>query len=155
MIRRLILVLSMCFSLQADASTSFDRLIGHLDNRYHIRYDILSYINNSVPIFSNSWKALIKIAQNQHFLYYQAKTYSEANKVVSETSIAQRCLNMEYNDDMGYHLFKRIEMMMGDTTERRVHIFEVSNYFFGRRGFTHLKVNEEELKDRCNSGNYE
>lgn len=155
MINRLLLVIVMCLSLSADAKPSLDRLIGNLDVSYQIRSDILLYINHAVPTFSNPWKALIKIAQNQNFLYYQAKTYSEANKAVIETSIAQRCLNMEYNDDSGYHLFKKIEMMMGDTSERRVHIFEVSNYFFGRKGFTHLKVKSEELKSKCDSGNYE
>jgi hypothetical protein len=154
MIRKIIFVIILCFSLSADATPSIERLIGNIDVTYQIRSDILLYINNSVPTFSNSWKALIKIAQNQNFLYYHAKTYSEANNAVIETSTAQRCLNMEYNDGSGYHLFKKIEMMMSDTNERKVHIFEVSNYFFGRRGFTHLKINKEELAYRCDSGNY-
>lgn len=154
MMRRLILTIGLCFSLTADATTSLDRLIGTLDISYNIRNDILMYINNSTPTFSNSWKALIKIAQNQNFLYYHAKNYSEANKAVIETSIAQRCLNMEYNDNEGYHLFKGIEMMMADNVERKEHIFKVSNYFFGRRGFTHLKIKPEELIEKCDSGNY-
>ncbi len=156
MIKRLIIVLIMilCMTTTANAKPSLDRLIGSLDLNYNIRNDILTYINNSVPILSSPWKALIKIAQNQNFLYYSAKTYSEASQVVTENSVAQRCLNMSYNDDRGYTLFKHIEDMMGDTQERRDHIFSVSTYFFSRNGFEHKKIKTSELTNMCESGNY-
>ncbi len=152
--RNIIILLLACFSLTADARPSIDRLIGTLDIHYHIRSDILSYINVSTPRFSRSWMALIKIAQNQHFLYYEARNYHEAEKAVMENSIAQKCLNMEYNDDEGYEKFKQIESRMGDTKERKERIFEVSTYYFSRRGFLHPKVSRDELENRCNSGNY-
>lgn len=154
MIRTLLSIICTLFVSSSYAHTSLERLMGTIDATYQVRTDILLYINNSAPLFSKPWKALLKIAQNQNFLYYHARTYEEAENTVKETSVAQRCLNLEYNEGIGYSHFKKIEEMMGDTKERQEHIFEVSNYFFGRRGFSHLKINKADLEYRCDSGNY-
>ncbi len=115
---------------------------------------ILIYINNTVPAFSIPWNAFIKIAHNQQFLYYRASTNEEADKAIKENEVAIKCVSKEYEDNKDYDIFKHIEEMMADTEERRRHIFEVSNKFFGHRGWKHDKISKKELDSKCASGDY-
>jgi hypothetical protein len=142
---------------QLSGATSLDkieRLAGIVTNKYQIRNDILTYIDETAPTFSRSWHALIRIAHIQQFLYYRAKSEEEANNAVEDSSVAIKCLSKEYKDNEDYEIFKHIESMMADTEERRKHIFEVSNRFFGTRGWKHAKISDKELDSKCASGDY-
>lgn len=139
---------------QLTYATPLDNLAGIITNPYNVRNDILLYINHTVEPFSHPWRLFVKIASNQQFLYYHAKTYAEAQGAVQQNSIAMRCLSKEYQANEEYLIFKRIDAMMQDTPERRKHIFDASNKFFGPRGWKHPKLNRKELEGACNSGDY-
>lgn len=152
---RLIIIFFLA-SPVASATTidKLQRLAGVCTNQFHIRNDILTYIDSVSPRLSHPWKALIRIAYNQQFIYYHAKTYQEAEPAVKENSVAMRCLSREYKDNEDYDLLKHIESMMANTEERRRHIFEASNNLFGSKGISYAKLSKEELDSKCESGVY-
>jgi len=147
--RIIILCLTVFWSVSVGAFPSLEKLAGLCDNPYNIRNDILVYINNTVPSFSKTWRSFIKIASNQQFLYYKAKTYEEAQQAVTETTIEMKCLSKQYKNNEEYRIYQHIEDMMIDTDERKEHVFSVSRQFFGHNGIEHIRITKKELEERC------
>lgn len=153
---RNIIILLVIYSFGHSAfGYNLDKLAGISTNPYNIRNDIMAYIDDTVQKPSRAWRSVVKIASNQQFIYYSARTSAEAQTAVCQNSIAIRCLSKEYSDNKDYMIFKHIEGMMANSSERRKHIFEVSNKFFGRQGWHHPRISQEELRDRCERGDYE
>jgi hypothetical protein len=154
-LRTLLTILFITYCGPASSGHNLDKLAGISTNPYNIRNDIMAYIDDTVQKPSRAWRSLVKIASNQQFIYYRAKTREEAQIAVGQNSIALRCLSKEYVRNEDYHIFKHIEDMMADTSARRAHIFNVSNKFFGRQGWHHPRISQEELRERCERGDYE
>jgi len=140
------------FSFNANAS-SISHLVGKVTNNLGIRDDILRYIETAIPNLTESSKyAVMKIAANQQALYYKVKSYAEASSLIVSSSVALKCLGLERSDD--YEIFKTIEHMMMDTSERKEYIMNTCSSLFGHDGLPHKHVPKNELADRCRAKDY-
>lgn len=139
-------------SFNANAG-SIAQIAGKISNNLGIRDDILRYIETSIPNLTESSRyAVMKLAANQQALYYKVKSYAEASSLIVSSSVALKCLGLERNDD--YEIFKNIEHMMMDTSERKEHIMNTCSSLFGHDGLPHKHVTRTELADRCRAKDY-
>lgn len=150
--RILVSVIIFLFSFNANA-TSILSIAGKVTNNLGIRDDILRYIETSIPGLTESSRyAVMRLAANQQALYYKVRSYAEASSLIVSSSVALKCLGLERKDD--YEIFKTIEHMMMDTSERKEHIMNTCSDLFGHDGLPHKHVNRNELADRCRAKDY-
>lgn len=138
---------------EASSRANLHDLMGPINKEYGIREDILRYIEKEIPDNGMAKKAAIKYAQKWNFIYYQA-TPEEAMKEVNQQLITLDCLRYALKTDKPMPITKGIRKLMRNTPERDKYLWEISTKYFGWKIIEHDPIQEEKLKNICETGKY-
>ncbi len=131
-----------------------EELMGHINQEYGIREDILRYIEKEIPANNElAKKAAITLAQKMQFIYYGA-TEEEALKAARIESIARECLGHMLPDDW-LKISRGIGDLMRNTPERDKYMWHIDETYFSWKILGTGISSTEKMKEICQSGNFE